>query len=56
MLYREIILACSQIHTKQIHAGSGIRTLKPSQRAAADLRLRQRGHRDRPLNVLYNQY
>ena len=55
MLYREITAACSQIHTKQIHAVSGIRTRNPSQRAAADLRLRQRCHRDRPLN-LYKQY
>jgi len=39
MLYREITAACSQIHTKQIHAVSGIRTRNPSQRAAADLRL-----------------
>jgi hypothetical protein len=31
-----------------IHAPGGIRTRDPSKRSAADLRLRPRGHRDRP--------
>jgi hypothetical protein len=35
--------------TKKIHAPGGIRTRNPSKRAAADPRLRPRGHWDRPL-------
>ena len=34
--------------TTDIHAPGGIRTQNPSNRAAADLRLRPRGHWDRP--------
>jgi hypothetical protein len=35
-------------HNTNIHAPGGIRTHNPSKRAAADPRLRPRGHWDRP--------
>jgi len=35
-----------------IHAPGGIRNRNPSKRTAADLRLRQRGYRDRPSHYL----
>jgi hypothetical protein len=40
------------VQETNIHAPGGIRTHDPSKRSAADLRLRPRGHWDRPsLNV-----
>jgi hypothetical protein len=43
------------IETQQIniHAPSGIRKRDPSKQAAADLRLRPRGHWDRQLKVIH---
>ena len=47
-------------HSQQtnIHAPSGIRTYNPSRRAAADLHLRPRGHRDRQMqwNIALKYY
>ena len=37
---------------RHIHAISGIRTRNPSNEAAANLRLRRKGHRDRPTVIL----
>ena len=39
-----------------IHAPGGIRTHNPSRRAAADLRLRPRGHRDRRHTALFTLF
>jgi hypothetical protein len=51
----EASLPDSTQHTKEkdIHAASGIRNRNPNKRAAADPRLRQRGHWDRHMR-LYN--
>ena len=47
---RHLYLTTHNTHKRQhIYASGGIRTRNPSKRAAADPRLRPRGHRDRPL-------
>jgi hypothetical protein len=47
----QIPLPNNTLHSQQtnIHAPAGIRTYNPRKREAADLRLRLRGHWDRPL-------
>jgi hypothetical protein len=49
---RDLYLTTHDIHKKHSHASVGIRTRNPRKRAAADPRLRRRGHRDRPRAVL----
>jgi len=45
---RDLYLTTHKIHNRETHMSScGIRTRDLSKRAAADLRLRPRGHRDR---------
>ena len=46
-----ILLSLYNKYNTNIHALGGIRTHNPSKRAAADLRLRPRGHWDWPLTV-----
>jgi hypothetical protein len=46
---RDLYLTTSDIHKRHTHVAGGIRTHIPCRRAAADLRLRRRGHRDRLL-------
>ena len=46
-------LPTQQTHESNIHNLSGIRTSDPSNEAAADLQLRQRGHREKQGNLLY---
>jgi hypothetical protein len=41
---------------KNIYAAGGIRTRKPSKRAAVKPRLSPRGHWDRQINKLYKKY
>jgi hypothetical protein len=47
-----ILLSLYNKHNTNIHAPGGIRTHNPSKRAAADPRLRPRGHWDRPSLLL----
>ena len=50
-----VLVTSTWLHTTlrrhAIHAAAGIRTRNPRKRAAAVLRLRPRGHRDRLLNI-----
>ena len=50
---KDLYLTTHNTHFTDIHAPGGIRTHDPSRRAAADLRLRPRGHWDRPPNITF---